>query len=70
MEADRVTIRRGPDGRWEVLHGNRILGVFNTHAEAIAHVSSRQRLHRALGELRARFEQLTSNIKSDNERKQ
>lgn len=70
MEADRVTIRRGPDRRWEVLHGNRILGVFNTHAECIAHVSARRRLVRTLGEIRTRVEQLTSNIKSDNERKQ
>lgn len=61
MEADRVTIRRGPEG-WEVLHRNQTLGVFDTHAEAIAHVSSRRRLYAALGEIRAKFEQITNNI--------
>ena len=70
MEADRVTIRRGVDRRWEVWHRDQVIGVFNTHAECIAHVSARRRLVRTLGEIRARVEQLTSNIKRDNGRKQ
>lgn len=65
MDPDRVTIRRGPSG-WEVLHRNETLGVFATHAEAIAHVSTRRRLYRTIDQIRLRVQQLTANLKRDN----